>query len=560
MQLVIPGFSTKTLAEYKLSKEVDGPFIKESVSSDISFYDDEYATLLAKMAQGENLESGNVIKACGTNSFSKNIFIKHNQGEFSTKNCEFVKKIAFSNPLDCLIEKEINIFDYERTTIRPSQGQIVRQTHSNSKLVYFDVNEYSLEQVLAALGGIPDKKAEGYAIESIEVAATAMSETIREEQFTDTFYVGHKCEIFVSYIGFLSPSKINESWINIGLSWFFNPSLIVEEAWGTPLYNVAAIGAYDYVATFWQKGKYNAYKNVPISNAVSLNEVLIDLFDCSGLTLISNFLGIASDGSAPDNKEYQFASANCNKIKILQSYDVIKATAIEDSFGKSGLVKVKDLIEDVCFMYNLKIMPDTTSGVIRLEHISYFSVKSINLSEIAYDLDDFKINEKEIEVEEFYFAKITPSEGFYKVVIDYERLDLYKDQNPKKYTTKFIITDVLGTLDNDEFTKDDYKKLFYLLATDGENLIEYNAPFSMRKLVTTLHSSNRPSKSGLVDGVRTIFDSFSFGISSKIEIYSNLMNWDLIQPYHSVFIKEGTFQIESLEIDETDTLIIKIVK
>jgi hypothetical protein len=560
MEITISGLTPKTLKEYKFNKQVDGPFIKETINTEIDFFDDEYATLLAKMSIGETREDGIASKACGENQFSKMVYIKHNEGSFDMAQCSFTKKITFSNPLDCLIKREINIFDYEPLTLNPTQGQLVRLLHSNSKLVYFDINPYTLEQVISALGGIPDKRAEGYAIESVSVSAVPLSETVTEEQFTETYYVGHTCEIFVSYVGFLSLSQVNESWINIGLYWFFNPDLIVEEPWGLPLYNLNGIGAYDYTATFWQKGKYNIFKAVPISNTISLNEVLTDIFDCSGLDLISNFLGINSDSSAPENKEYQFALANCQNIKIVQSYDVIKASALEDSFGKSGVVKTKDLLEDICLMFNLKIVPDTTAGILRIEHISYFSLKAINLSAIAYKLDKFKLNENEIDQEEFYFAKITPSEGFYKVVIDYERLDLYKEPNPKKYTTKLIITDVLGTLDNAEFTKDDYKKLFYLLASDGENLIEFNAPFAMKRLVTALHTSNRPGKSGLLDGVRTVFDSFSFGISNKIEILSNLINWDLIQPFHSVYLKEGTFQIESLEIDETDNLIIKIIK
>lgn len=571
MKAEIVGFTEKTLAEYKFTKEIDGPFIKEKINTEISFLDTEYATLLAKTVQGEDREAGIVSKACGENLFSKDVYIKHNEGEFDMQLCEFNKKITFTNPLDCLIKKEINIFDYTSTLSKPTQGAIEKQLYTNSYLYYLGSIDgdggkepLRLDQILYYLGAIPNRENIGFYIYHISVTS------IPEIGPNKDKYDGHLFEINVSFIRVTLPTQIGPNWKELppgeGVGYYY--AAFTPAIWNPPINTIIISNSASlYVdgdnSSFYDQrfsaGNINKYPP-EISNTFSLNEILLDIFECSGLTLVSNFLGINADSTQPNNKEYQYALDNCQHLKITQSYDIIKATAIQDSFDKSGLVKTKDLLEDLCFMGNLKIVPDTSAGLVRIEHISYFSRKGADLKNKAYKLSKLKLNEKDVDSEEFFFARDTKSADFYKVTIDYKNLDLYKEPNAKKYSAKLILTDVFGTLNNTEYEKDDFKKLFYIMATDGEAIIDFNYPLSMRKIVTTLYTSNRPSKAGLIDGVETIFDSFSSGFSGKIELQNSLISWDLLQPFHTVFLKEGSFQIEELEIDETDLLTIKIIK
>ena len=63
----------------------------------------------------------------------------------------------------------------------------------------------------------------------------------------------------------------------------------------------------------------------------------------------------------------------------------------------------------------------------------------------------------------------------------------------QKQVRKFL-TDVIGTINDEKYNEDRYKKLFYLLSTDGTSMISLNNAFSIRNIVTNLHSRNRPLK------------------------------------------------------------------
>jgi len=192
----------------------------------------------------------------------------------------------------------------------------------------------------------------------------------------------------VSYIGTFSTTKYTSDWIENPLfpgNYWLNPNVFPVYDWNAPY--ITSVAAYDefgiatyYVQTTWEKGIYQIYKEVGISNTVNLNEVLIGLFECTGLQLVSNFLGINPDASEPNNKYYDFSTSFCKDVKIVQSFDIIREAALEDSFGKSGLLTAKDLVTDVSLFFNLMIVPDLTLGIVRWEHVSYFQTKGYDLT------------------------------------------------------------------------------------------------------------------------------------------------------------------------------------
>ncbi|MFK5283730.1 hypothetical protein ACI3PL_29555, partial [Lacticaseibacillus paracasei] len=76
---------------------------------------------------------------------------------------------------------------------------------------------------------------------------------------------------------------------------------------------------------------------------------------------------------------------------------------------------------------------------------------------------------------------------------------LNSEINEVQKKSDIFMTDLFGTLNNKNYEADSYKKLFYLLSTDGTNVIGLNSSMSIRSLVENLHYKNRPLKAGLHD-------------------------------------------------------------
>ena len=73
-------------------------------------------------------------------------------------------------------------------------------------------------------------------------------------------------------------------------------------------------------------------------------------------------------------------------LKIIQSYDIIREGAINDSFWNIRKSKGQKFIESISTMFNLLIINDTVSNVVRIEHVSYFGTKGFNLPPTAKNM------------------------------------------------------------------------------------------------------------------------------------------------------------------------------
>ena len=185
----------------------------------------------------------------------------------------------------------INIFDYPAGTVESVQGVLTKQFHFVEKYLQL-TEDYTLEFILSELGGIPDKSSEGYAIEYIKVLADA--ETITEENAGGNtyYYNGHNCSITVNYVGSYSGTKFDNNWIDIDGIWFLNPDVYPKVILNAPIITTVNINTEQYITKKWEGGILLNYSDIPISNAVGLNAVLIGLFECTGLDLVSNFFNI----------------------------------------------------------------------------------------------------------------------------------------------------------------------------------------------------------------------------------------------------------------------------
>jgi hypothetical protein len=157
-------------------------------------------------------------------------------------------------------------------------------------------------------------------------------------------------------------------------------------------------------------------------------------------------------------------------------------------------------------------------------------------------------------------AEPTPTDGFYKVRVEYDTPNYYKEENVVNIKIEKFITDVFGTINNETYNDDPYKPLFYLLSTLDDEIIALNSAFSLKNIFDKLHTIERPLRNAKVNGILTTFDTFSAGFTGDIKASGSVRIWDKLAPYNSIRLKEGTFVISEMEYNDKDELILKIKK
>ena len=546
---------------FTLSRSVENTFVKSEIQTEIKFIGENHDYLFRERLKGSDKETGQLTHECENQTWEKDVFISHNEGTFDLKRCVTTKKISFGNPLDCLIGvNNINIFDYQAGTVETVQGVLTKQFVYEEKYIFLGTDDFTLEKIISELGGLPDKTSEGYAIEYVNVEALPEYDRVVEPDMSFDLYKGHKCKLYVSYVGTYSGTKLSNDWIEIDGIWYLNPSIFPATIWNAPTVTVSLIDNLEYIGKYWVRGEVLNYTDIPISNTVALNPVLIGLFECTGLDLVSNFFNINADGSNPTNKYYDFATSFCHDIKIVQSFDIIRESSIEDSFGKSGFLTSKDILTDLSLFFNLMLITDTTLNIARWEHVSYFQTKGYDVtSRTDVDIAPLESDKEKIDSELFLMAMPT-TDNFYKIKVKYNVPDLYKEENEKKYQVKKFLTDVFSNLNNKKFEGSEYEYLFYLLSTDGTSIISLNNQFSMNSIFRNLHDLNRPYKTGQIGDTYTDFAGFSIGLETTIKFFSSVLTWDTLFPFMSIKTDIGTFKVDTSEVNEKGLITLKCKK
>lgn len=574
MKVSLSNLTDNNLQSFELSKKVKDNFIIEEINSDLKYFEKtDFDYLLRSSIQGEDKETGNITFHCDNTEYQKGAFIKHNEGTFDLRKCTVQKELKLQNTMDCIIQNEINIFDYTPGQTKTIQGVVETRQYSNQ------VNHYigdiiatptiTLDILINILGSVPDYSADGYFPERITYEAKPIIIQIPDEAYgSQDQYEYHECTMFVNYVRIKDSIQHNNNWRPIPgeIDYFY--SLINTIEYGSPSYNNVVTTAYGnqayYDLYFIEAGKSNTYSNVPISNTYLINEILEDVFLCTGKQLVSNFFNINPDGTNPLNQAYEFSNLYCQGIKICQSYDIIRENAEMDSFGISGLIKTKDFIGNLLNTFNCRIIYDETYDCIRLEHVTYFTRKGANFvtAEIPYELKELKLNANEIDSELFLFALPSQNNDFYQAKITYNTKNLYNEENEKKYQSNLFITDVFGMLNNKVYEEDEaYKKIFFLMATDGENIIGLNTSFQMLTLVKELHNVLRPLREGKIKEEQTTFSGYSIGFSTEIKLLNaSYLLWQKLLPFYSIILNEGTFIIDEINYNEKNEMNIKIKK
>jgi hypothetical protein len=156
VKVVLSNLSDNYLQSFVLRKKVDNSFLVSEIETDL-IYDnkDDFRTLIEASLKGEDKETGTLTVDCD-GVIEKDIHIKHSEGKYNLKQNIASKKLYLSSALDCLINEEINIFDYTGSPTKTIQGAIDYSFFANR-----DANNRTRDNLIHALESARDKIKEG---------------------------------------------------------------------------------------------------------------------------------------------------------------------------------------------------------------------------------------------------------------------------------------------------------------------------------------------------------------------------------------------------------------
>lgn len=532
-----------SLQEWEISKEIDG-YIEQIVSNDsFEFYEDDYKYLLEAAVSDERIKTGTLTSKCGVNLPFRML---NQSGNFDMKKCIFKKKIDLNNVL--VFKESYNIFDYEKfPDVDRLQGDLTREYYINEVFIANPAVEPTLEQGLNQVGGIQDRTGEGFYIEFVEL--------VIEPRYSGglfPFYIFDSVKVKVAYVR-VSSAVPFPGWVyNSILGLYVYPIEM-------PPYKSELKYYFDDISLLriggtWTAGKAGVYGYGKISNVHSIKDMLAKIF---GPTYVSNFYNVNPDGTQPVNEYYDYAETYLHNLGIAESYDVIRASAVTDSYGKSGLIDIEKVISGMSTMMNTKLVYYPAENIIRHEHVSYFQAKGIELSG-NYELEPIEINENAVKFEKWTMAAKTKTEGHYSTRIDYDP----HGKEDKNYVAEILLTDFPDLYENVAYVESgEMKNFFVLLAvTDDYKLISNNDVLKIRDLVTLFHNIGRPSRIGNQDLKPVLFDNKSLGMTGKVTFHNTLKNWINLHLDMAVKLEEGVFYIKDSRINQDDSITLKIYK
>lgn len=553
IQVTSDIFTTKQIGEYTFKKSVNDNMIIEEVEADLLLQNEEAKAVIEKTIQGESRTDANVVINCGVDIIKQG-YLSYNEGKLDLQGCRATKKIYLNNSIDCVADGTINIFDYTPQTTKTVQGTLTNEGFNKTYYQRFN-QDYSLNDIINIIDEV-DRSSEGFFIEHLNINVES------EIKFDDTYgydiYLYHRIDLQVLYVKITDTIQNDENWLpNAGGGFYLNlgnPPILLDRV------NYVYINQNEtQIDKYFFAGKPLSYQNTNISNTYRLNEILVDIFACTGNDFVSCFFDINSDNTQPVNSAYDFANKYCHNLRIAQSFDIIREDEIQDSFGSSGIIKKEELIKDLCKVFNLVVIK--TSTEIRVEHISYYVNKGIDVTTLDYQIDEIEVNKDLVSSEVFQFAAKTNTQDFFEVTIEYEKPKFTSDTNEVVIKSELFLSDIIDTLNNEKYNESEYEDLFFLLSCDSQGrLIGFNSALSMKSIFFALHTTQRPLRQGNYKNNIVNFNGYSIGFSSKLRMVSSYINYENLQPFYSVKTNEGTFLITEIETNENKELILSLKK
>jgi len=259
----------------------------------------------------------------------------------------------------------------------------------------------------------------------------------------------------------------------------------------------------------------------PVDNGVLLADLLYFFVLRAGLTrVVSNFLNINPDGTAPTNIAYNAANPNLHYLALFQNSDVKRPGAFENA--SRGEVSFKELLEMLREVF--QIYWRVEGNDLRLEHISYFeSNNGLDLTTDApiqiNNLNNFTWKESKLAaLEKFRWAYDTQIRDFAGLPITYDDGCADPELSPIDHNPGQFYTDIQTMQRMPEMVGDQGFTLANLAYYSGKYyFIQENGALSTTRWVNghlswaNLHANywryGRQFSSGQMNGATTSFFS-----------------------------------------------------
>jgi len=238
---------------------------------------------------------------------------------------------------------------------------------------------------------------------------------------------------------------------------------------------------------------------------------LIENVECID-SVKSTFLNVNPENDRPNNEYYDYADNYLANLTVHQKSDIKRKDSSEFAKEKAWVAKIEDVLKDFGFLLNTKIGLDGSTLVI--EHSSFFSnTVDWDLSDLSIDLETDSGGAGKVRSEEFKYADENSSAAFQAERIEY-------NCGTQRNTLQCVLfsTDLLfiENINNDQEVDE---KGFVLISNkiyEGNRVvIEQNKYLSFPSLLENLHTTNRPYRSGVINGVQQDFNGWKPYVKGK---------------------------------------------
>jgi len=310
-----------------------------------------------------------------------------------------------------------------------------------------------------------------------------------------------------------------EGWIQEGSDWVRSVNLVFDAENSTES-ETQIILQYFIPGTIGSGTTFT--EAIEMDNGMSTAEVgqsFLDRMQC-GLTLVSNFLGVNPDGTAPTNEEYMYALEYLQYVTLYNLTDVIRFDATENATIQNLTFKRYLEIHKLLFDLEWTIEDD----VFRLEHPTYWP-KERRIDMTAPELVDrikdnfnYKYDKTKRPKQEDWQFGGGATIDFIGTPIRYPQICANEDTEEETYNLTEVFTDFnyVQQLDRENLITGlfvaglDFFQGNYILNQDfgllsGTNVL--NARVSKANLLESLHKHNRPHINGTLNGKDIVFSS-----------------------------------------------------